>query len=156
MSLPRSRCDVSTQHRCARPLNMDAIPTAYIVDDDAAVREAIATLLAVSDVRTQTYASAEAFLDSFSTGQVGCLVLDLSMPGMNGLALQQELHARNCDMPIIFLTGHGDVPTSIQAVKLGAVDFLRKPLLPDLLLARVHEAFEHHGQLRRLHRSGAA
>ena len=115
-------------------------PTVFIVDDDEAVRESVALLLESENLRAEAYATAESFLDIYDTDRAGCLVLDISMPGMNGLELQESLRTKNIDIPIIFITGHGDVPMSVKALKAGAFDFIEKPFNDEILLSRVNDA----------------
>jgi two-component system response regulator TtrR len=99
----------------------------YVVDDDEAVRDSLAWLLEGAGYRVQSFDSAESFLDRFDANKVSVLVLDIRMPGMTGLELQEVLTQRGALVPIIFITGHGDVPMAVQAMKLGAADFLEKP-----------------------------
>lgn len=102
-------------------------PQVHIVDDDEAMRDSLEWLLESRGLKVALYPSAEAFLDVFDNSFRGCLVLDVRMPGMNGLALHQELHARGSTLPVIFITGHGDVPMAVSALKKGAADFIEKP-----------------------------
>jgi RNA polymerase sigma factor (sigma-70 family) len=118
----------------------DAVIT--IVDDDEAVRDSLALLLNFRGYRTRAYASAEACLAAWRPDWRGCLLLDLRMAGMDGLALQQALLQRDCTLPIIFLTGHGDLAHARAALKSGAVDFLEKPYEEAALLNAVAEAIE--------------
>ena len=118
----------------------DATPTVFIVDDDPAVRDAVSLLLRTSGLTVATFASAAAFLASSAAQQAGCLVLDVRMPGMSGLDLQKQLRAQGCCIPILFMTGHGDVPMAIRAMKGGAFDFIEKPFQGETLLQRVREA----------------
>ena len=99
----------------------------YIVDDDEALRDSLVWLLESSGYRVLAYDSAEEFLQVYAPTMTGCLVLDVRMPGMSGLELFEELRARHCTLPVIFITGHGDVPMAVSAVKKGAVDFIEKP-----------------------------
>lgn len=115
-------------------------PTVFLVDDDAAVRDALSTLFRAEGLAVSEHDSAESFLADLSPEACGCLVLDLRMPGLSGIQLQQELTDRHITLPIIFLTGHGDIPMSVRALKAGAVDFFEKPADPDMLLERVREA----------------
>ncbi len=115
-------------------------PTVFLVDDDAAVRDALGVLFRTEGLTVSAYASAENFLATCPLDVCGCLVLDLHMPGMGGIELQKALSEQNILLPIIFLTGHGDIPMSVRALKAGAVDFLEKPANPDVLLARVRDA----------------
>jgi FixJ family two-component response regulator len=112
-------------------------PTVFIVDDDAALCRALARLLREHGWQTAAYASAEDFLTQRDAKAPGCLVLDVSLPGLDGLALQRRLAQYGPALPIVFLTGHGDIPMSVQAVKAGAVDFLTKPVAAESLLAAV-------------------
>ena len=115
-------------------------PTVFLVDDDAAVRDALGVLFRTEGFTVSAHASAEDFLSACPPDACGCLVLDLHMPGMGGIELQKALSEQNILLPIIFLTGHGDIPMSVRALKAGAVDFLEKPANPDVLLARVRDA----------------
>jgi FixJ family two-component response regulator len=116
-------------------------PTVYVVDDDAAVRKALARLLKSTGYQARDFASAEAFLRDWQDAPApGCLLLDISMPGLDGLQLQQRLNGSGHTLPIIFVTGHGDIPSTVSAMKAGAVDFLAKPLNDEDLLKAVGEA----------------
>lgn len=101
--------------------------TVFIVDDDEAVRDSLRWLLEANGYRVRPYASAETFLDEYDPGQIGVLIADVRMPGMSGLELQEQLIARKAPLPIVFITGHGDVPMAVTTIKKGAVDFLEKP-----------------------------
>jgi len=101
--------------------------TVYIVDDDEAVRDSLRWLLEANTYRVRAFASAEAFLSEFSEDQPGILIVDVRMPGMSGLELQEQLILRKSTMPIVFITGHGDVPMAVSTLKKGAIDFLEKP-----------------------------
>ena len=114
----------------------------YIVDDDAAVRDSLSLLLGLNGFHTLPFASADDFLRVFDTTWSGCLLLDIRMPGIDGLALQALLNEREIALPIIFMTAHGDVPTVRTALKSGAVDYLEKPVDPDAMLAAVRAALE--------------
>ena len=118
----------------------DATPTVFIVDDDPAVRDAVSLLLRADGLTVAAFASAATFLESAAVQRPGCLVLDVRMPGMSGLDLQKQLQTRGCRTPILFMTGHGDVPMAIRAMKAGAFDFLEKPFQGETLLKRVREA----------------
>ncbi len=115
-------------------------PTVFVVDDDQAVRRFLCGLIASVDLRVEAYASAREFLDAYEPGQPGCLLLDIRMPGMSGLELQKELAERAIDLPVIILTGHGDVQVAVHAMKAGAVDFIEKPFNNELLLDRIQKA----------------
>jgi FixJ family two-component response regulator len=124
-------------------------PTVFVVDDDASVRKGLVRLLKSSGYRSESCASAEAFLDLWEREPVpGCVLLDVQMPGLDGLQLQQKLQTRDVSIPIIFITGHGDIPMSVKAMKAGAVDFLPKPFRDDVLLDAVHQAILRDGQQR--------
>jgi FixJ family two-component response regulator len=105
----------------------DGEHTVYVVDDDAAVCDALGMLLRAAGLRVETFRSASSFLKAYRPAGPSCLVLDIRMPGMSGLDLQDELHKRKILTPIVFLTGHGDVPMAVRALKKGAVDFIEKP-----------------------------
>ena len=117
--------------------------TVYIVDDDDAVRDSLAMLFRNAGLAVRAFRSALAFLEQPVPAPPACLVLDIRMPGMSGTALQDQLAARAPRLPIIFITGHGNVPLAVQAVKKGAFDFIEKPFDDYQLLARVMNAFEH-------------
>ncbi len=119
-----------------------ARPTIFIVDDDAAVRDALKLLLRSVGQAVETYASGQEFLESYAEDRPGCLVLDIRMPGMSGLELQQKLNERHCILPIIFITGHGDVPMAVEAMQAGAVDFIQKPFRDQDLIDRINQALE--------------
>ena len=112
----------------------------FIVDDDAAVRDSIQELVESIGLRAEGYASAFAFLDSFQPRHSGCLVLDVRMAAMSGLALQERLNELGFRIPVIMLTGHGDVPMAVQAMKAGAVDFIQKPYRDQTLLDSINAA----------------
>lgn len=115
-------------------------PRAHIVDDDASLRKGLARLLRSNGIETEVFDSAAAFLKSGLANRSGCIVLDVHMPGLSGLDLQESLAAVACTMPIIFLTGRGDIPMSVQAMKRGATDFLTKPVDEEILLAAIGNA----------------
>lgn len=115
-------------------------PTVFVVDDDEPVRDAIGMLLETVDIPYESFPTAQAFLEAYDTSRSGCLVLDIRMPGMSGLELQQKLLEMHAPIPIVFITGHGDVPMAVEAMKRGAVDFIRKPFRDQELLDRIHEA----------------
>jgi FixJ family two-component response regulator len=115
-------------------------PTVFVIDDDKAVRHFLRGLIASVNLRVEAYASAQEFLATYRSSSPGCLLLDLRMPGMSGLELQQELSVRGIDLPVIVLTGHGNVQVAVHAMKAGAVDFIEKPFNNELLLDRVQKA----------------
>ena len=116
--------------------------TVFVVDDDASVRKALARSIQAAGLNVKTFASAREFLDQGPPNGPGCLVLDLRMPGLSGLDLQAELNSRNVQTPIIFITGHGDIPVTVKAMKSGAVDFLPKPFNVKDLLRVIQEAIK--------------
>ncbi len=118
------------------------IPIVFIVDDDVSVRESLELLFGSEGWRPQMFASAQEFLDDPRPAVPNCLVLDVSLPGLNGLELQKRIAAERTEMPIIFITGHGDVPMTVQAMKAGAVEFLTKPFNDETLLTAVRQALE--------------
>ena len=121
----------------------------FIVDDDEDVREALSELVESVSLKAQVFASAQAFLDSYDPDRPGCLVLDIRMPGMSGLALQRELKQRGPSLPILMITAFGDVPTAVQAMKDGALEFLQKPFQDQEFLDRVRGALERDVAARR-------
>lgn len=114
--------------------------TVFIVDDDPAIRDALSLLLGVNDYRVAVFADGESFLRAFKSAWRGCLLLDIRMPGMDGLALQQHLRQQGNDLPVIIMTGHGDVSSARDAFRAMAIDFLEKPLDQEKLLAALKEA----------------
>ena len=117
----------------------------FIVDDDADLREALSLLMRSAGLRSKVFASAKEFLQRLDSGDHGCLVLDIRMPGMSGIELQAELHKRRIRMPIVFITGHGDVPLAVSAMKAGAFDFIQKPLDAHRLVIAVMKALKEDG-----------
>ena len=120
----------------------DATPIVFVVDDDISVRESLELLIRCEGWQPATFASAQEFLAWPRALLPSCLVLDVSLPGLNGLDLQKRVAAERTDMPIIFITGYGDVPMTVQAMKAGAVEFLTKPLNDDVLLTAIRAALE--------------
>lgn len=121
---------------------MNLTPTVFIVDDDPAIRDALSLLIELDDISVETFEHAEAFLARCQPSWRGCLVTDVRMPGMSGVELQAELARRDITLPLIFLTGYGDIPMSVKAMKAGAVDFLTKPVTGTALLEAVHTALD--------------
>jgi FixJ family two-component response regulator len=113
--------------------------TVFVVDDDEPLRDSLRALLGAAGLASLAFASAQEFLDSYD-GQPGCLLLDVRMPGMSGLSLQDELSRRRVRLPVVFMTGHGDVPIAVQAIKKGALDFIEKPYRDEDLLALLRRA----------------
>ncbi len=122
--------------------------TVFVVDDDAAVRDSLRWLLESVGLRVQTYDSGQSFLAAFDPDQPGCLVLDVRMPGMSGLELQERLNHLDATLPVIIITGHSDVPMAVRAMKAGAFDFIEKPFSDQLLMDQVHGAIEQHVRRR--------
>jgi FixJ family two-component response regulator len=125
----------------ARPM-LDVRPVVFVVDDDISVRESLELLIRCEGWRPETFASAQGFLACPRAFVPSCMVLDFSLPGLNGLELQKRVAAERTDMPIIFITGYGDVPMTVQAMKAGAVEFLTKPFSEGALLSAIRAALE--------------
>src|SRR5260221_850210 len=119
-----------------------AVPIVFVVDDDVSVRESLELVIRCEGLEPQMFASAPEFLAHPRTLVPSCLVLDISLPGLNGLDLQKQVAVERSDMPIIFITGYGDVPKTVQAMKAGAVEFLTKPFSDDVLLSAIKQAVE--------------
>ncbi len=115
-------------------------PTVFIVDDDQAVARSLRWLIESVQLKVETFSSAQAFIDGYDASKPGCMVLDVRMPGMSGLDLQERLAVQRIDVPIIFITGHGDVKMAVRAVKSGAFDFIEKPFNDQDLLDRIQKA----------------
>ena len=115
----------------------DTKGTVYVVDDDDAIRDSLRWLLEANDYKVELYDSGESFIAKYDPNAIAVLVLDVRMPGMSGLEVQEHLRARKADLPIIFITGHGDVPMAVRALKKGAVDFIEKPFQQAALKAQV-------------------
>jgi len=128
---------------------MPTDPTVFIVDDDEAVRRSLRRLIASAGMAVEDYATAEEYADRCDLSRPGCLVLDVRMPGMSGLELQKMLQQKGMKIPVIIISGHGDVPKAVQAMKGGAVDFIEKPFKGEVLLDRIRQAIELDGQVRR-------
>jgi len=128
--------------------NKPATPIVYIVDDEYAVRDSLKLLIETTGYTVIDFESAEAFLDHYNSDQPSCLLLDVRMPSMSGLDLQEELLKRGIDIPIIFISGHADVPDSAKAFRAGAIDFLEKPFNEEVLLSRIEEALSKDAQTR--------
>ncbi|MEX0676514.1 MAG: response regulator [Pirellulales bacterium] len=133
-------------------------PTVSIVDDDQQVRESLAALIQSMNIDVECYASGREFLDRFTPSRPGCVVLDLRMPQQSGLEVIEELAARKIDVPVIMISGHGDIPAAVAAIKAGAIDFLEKPYRGSALIESVRRALardleqrEAHARRRELH-----
>ena len=121
-------------------MNDDA--TVFVVDDDAAVRDSLSWMIESAGLKVETFPCAEEFLESYRPPRPGCLVLDMRMPGMSGIALQKQLAARDIDIAIIFITAHASVPTAVHAMRNGAVDFITKPFSEEALLDRITQCID--------------
>jgi len=122
-------------------------PIVYVVDDDISVRESLELLIRTAGWQPELFESSQEFLSCTKSAAPSCLVLDINLPGLNGLDLQKQVAAVRADMPIIFITGYGDVPTTVQAMKAGAVEFLTKPFSDDVLLKAIEQALELSGSI---------
>lgn len=123
-------------------------PTAYVVDDDEAIRTLWRWLMESNGIAVQTFATAAEFIAAYKEGDVACLVLDVRLPGMSGLELQEYLKRKGIEIPIVFVSGHGDVPTAVSAIKGGAVDFIQKPFGYRDVLSIIRRAFERGAEMR--------
>jgi FixJ family two-component response regulator len=135
---------------------MEADPIVFVVDDDPSIREALTSLIRSVGLSVETFGSAREFLTRQRSDVLGCLVLDVRLPGLSGLDLQGELAAAQITTPIIFITGHGDIPMTVRAMKAGAVEFLTKPFRDQDLLDAIQQAFERDRVARRQHAELAA
>jgi FixJ family two-component response regulator len=147
---------VSDQETRSAPMS-HATPIVFVVDDDVSVRESLESMIRWAGWQPETFASAQEFLSRPRVLAPSCLVLDVALPGLNGLDLQKRVAVDRTDMPIIFITGYGDVPMTVQAMKAGAVEFLMKPFRDDVLLSairhaleRSHTALRHEAEIRAL------
>jgi RNA polymerase sigma factor (sigma-70 family) len=122
--------------------------TVFVVDDDPGVRNSIRFLLGTVGLVAETFPSGDEFLEAYDPARSGCLVLDVRMPGMSGLDVQERLHALGSHLPIIFITAHGDVPMAVGAVKAGAMDFIQKPFREQELLDKIQHALEADSRIR--------
>jgi len=139
---------------------LSASSVVFVVDDDLSVRESLELMIRQAGWQPLTFSTAQEFLDRPRVSVPSCLVLDVSLPGLSGLDLQRKIVAERCDMPIIFITGHGDIPTTVRAMKAGAIEFLTKPFSDDVLLGAIEQALErsrvaldHDAEVRALERS---
>ena len=129
-------------YQVSSPATAQISPIVFVVDDDISVREALELLIRHEGLEVETFVSAQEFLSRPRVVAPSCLVLDISLPGLNGLELQKRVAVERPEMPIIFITGHGDIPMTVQAMKAGAVEFLTKPFRDDVLLRAIHGAVE--------------
>lgn len=127
-----------------------SLPTVFVVDDDAAMRASLRWLIESVGLQVVTCSTAQAFLDTYAPEQPGCLLLDVRMPGMSGLDLQQELSARRITLPVVIITGYADVPIAVRAMKGGAFDFVEKPFSDEVLLQRIRRAISLDADTRRI------
>lgn len=129
----------------------DTTPTVFVIDDDTALCESLQWLLEAEGFRVQAYHSADAFYEAFSPGHPGCVVLDVRMPGMSGLELHNKLRRDNAGIPVIMITGHGDIPMAVRAMRNGALDFLEKPVPVETLVQRIRQAIAYDASRRSEH-----
>jgi FixJ family two-component response regulator len=127
---------------------MNAQPTVFIVDDDPAMRDSLGFLIGSVGRRVETYASAEDFLEAYDKERPGCIVLDVRMPGLSGLELMEKLNEDRFAPPVVLITGHGDIPMAVRALKAGAFDFIEKPFSDQVLLERIQQALQKDTQER--------
>ncbi len=132
---------MTAPHPTAPPMSQ-VIPFVFVVDDDVSVRESLEALIRMENWQVETFPSAQEFLSRPRVVAPSCLILDVALPDFNGLELQKRIAADRVDMPIIFITGYGDIPTTVQAMKAGAIEFLAKPIDEDALLGAVRNALE--------------
>lgn len=131
-------------------------PVVHLIEDDEGVRQGLAFLLTASGFAVRVYESAVAFLDALPSVQPGCVVTDVRMPGIDGLELQRQLNERRIGLPVIVMTGHGDVPLAVEAMKAGAIDFLEKPFNEEVLLSAIRTAVNRHAEDARRYDEAAA
>lgn len=124
------------------------IPTIHVVDDDPDTRKYLKDLISTINFNTKVYDSAANFLETYQEDGLGCLILDLRMPGLNGLDLHNQLASNYIDLPVIMITGYGDVPTAVKAMKAGVLDFIEKPFRGKFMLERIQNAVKHHENTR--------
>ena len=127
---------------------MNSQTSVFVVDDDQAMRNSLKWLIESVGMKVETFASADEFIRNYYPGRAGCLLLDVRMPGMSGLELQEHFLEHQINIPIIIITGHGDVPMAVRAMKSGAVDFIEKPFNDELLLESIRNALNYDQQLR--------
>lgn len=129
-------------------MHPDQPPIAYVVDDDESIRTLWRWLMESNGIAVRTFSTAAEFIESYRNGSAGCLVLDLKLPGMSGLELQEYLNRKDIEIPIVFVTGHGDVPSAVSAIKGGAVDFIQKPFSHREVLSIIEKAFQRDAEIR--------
>ena len=145
MQLPLHSATLPRHALLSGAMTVDPPSTVFVVDDDISVREALQALIELSGSRVRVFDSAEAFLASEPASGPSCLVLDVGLPDLNGLDLQERIASDRAEMPIIFITGFGDIPTTVRAMKAGAAEFLTKPFDDEVLLAAIGAALERSG-----------
>lgn len=128
--------------------------TIHIVDDDPSTRKYLQSLIATVNYKTKAYDSAANFLESYKEDGIGCLILDLRLPGISGLELQKELATNSIDLPVIMITGYGDIPTAVKAMKAGVLDFIEKPFRGKFMIERINNAVNQHKELRENKQAG--
>jgi FixJ family two-component response regulator len=126
----------------------EQIPTVFIIDDEKAMRESLKTLMETVGLNSKTYSSADKFLEDYDQKIHGCLVVDVRLPGMSGLELQAKLIQEGIKLPVIVITGHGDVPMAVQAMKMGALNFIEKPFRDQVLLDNIQKAIDFDAKMR--------
>jgi FixJ family two-component response regulator len=136
---------ITTAGHPKTPTTVEQIPVVFVVDDDISVRESLEALIRFAGWKPETFASAQEFLARPRVLAPCCLILDVSLPGLSGLELQERIAAERIDMPIIFITGHGDIPMTVRAMKGGAIEFLTKPFGDEVLLSSIQKALERSG-----------
>src|SRR5207302_11103334 len=136
-------------HQGVNAVMPEPAATVFVVDDDDAIRQALASLIRSAGLKVETFSSAQEFLARPPADVPGCLVLDVRLPGLSGLDLQSRMAAMNLEIPIVFISGHGDVPTSVRAMKAGALEFLTKPFRDSDLLDAIANAIDRHRAIRR-------
>lgn len=127
---------------------MSAKPTVFVIDDDDALRDSLRFLIGSVGLTVECFVSAEAFLDAYESDRPGCIVLDVRMPGLSGLELQERLREDRFAPPVVLITGHGDIPMAVRALKAGAFDFIEKPFHDQVLLERIQQAISHDAEQR--------
>jgi len=119
----------------------DSAPTVFIIDDEKAITDSLTLLMKSIDLPAKTFSHAQEFIDAYDAKEPGCLLLDIRMPHISGLELQDYLNRQQCELPIIFMTGHGDIPMAVDAINKGALDFIQKPFQADVLITKIETAF---------------
>jgi len=147
---------MTDRHPTRKPTPLNTAQVVYIVDDDASMREALLDLLLSVQIEAASFSTAKELLDTGDLQRAGCILLDVRLPGLNGLEFQSHLEKIGNRMPIVFMTGHGDIPMTVQAMKAGAVDFLTKPFRDQDLLDAVTSAFTRDTAVRKISQASGA